>query len=142
MSELDNKKEKEKKEESVATKKSATKPKSGEASKEKKKSPQKKKSSSKKIIPKNNAGDDVILLAKSKYKQTIKLINAVEMITPEQQEQLLLSIALGLVPDKFGLEAGLDTRLKALDQLQKLQQNKKNESVSDGEGVVITDDIS
>ena len=127
-------------------KKSATETKKGEASKEKKKSPQKKKSTSpKKVIPKNYAGDDVILLAKSKYNKTIELINAVEMITPEQQEQLLLSIALGLVPDKFGLEAGLDTRLKALDQLQKLQQAKRlNEQSQEGDDneVTIIDDIS
>ena len=117
------------------------------ADKEKKKSPQKKKTKKttegKKIIPKKGTADEAILIAKSRYKKTLEVINVVENITPEQHEQFLLAIAMGLVPDKFGLEAGLDTRLKALDQYQKLQQQKQQNA--DGENgneeVVIIDDI-
>ena len=57
---------------------------------------------------------------------------------------MLAAIAYGMVQDRFGMEASLETRLKAFDQLQKLKQAKaQNPSSSEeDDGVVIVDDIS
>ena len=110
----------------------------------KKKTPQKKKSTSKttegkKIIEKQK---DAVLLAKQKIKDTLALIDVIPTITDEQQENYLMAIAMGLVPDRFGLDAGLDTRLKALDQLNKIRQAKQKEATdTSDEEVVIVDDI-
>lgn len=110
----------------------------------KEKTPQKRKQTKKttegkKIIEKS----DAVKLAKQKIKDTLALIDVIPTITDEQQEQYLMAIAMGLVPDRFGLDAGLDTRLKALDQLNKIRQAKQKEATdTSDEEVVIVDDIS
>ena len=126
-------------------KKSEAKTKKTEPSVEtKEKTPQKRKQTKKttegkKIIEKPK---DAVWLAKQKIKDTLALIDVIPTITDEQQENYLMAIAMGLVPDRFGLDAGLDTRLKALDQLNKIRQAKQKEATdSSDEEVVIVDDI-
>lgn len=139
MSDLTKNKKKENKE-SVATKKNTTAAKKTTTSDPKKEKPTKEK----KVIPKRAAGNDLEPI-KKKQKAMLDIINSVDLLSGEQQEQFLLAIAYGLVPDKFGIEAGLDTRLKAFEQFQKLQQAKRlNEQSQDSDDneVTIIDDIS
>lgn len=82
-------------------------------------------SKEKKVIPKYYAGTDVRKLPKVP-KSAINDLNNLQglTMTPEQQEAYLTAIVMGFVPDKFGLEAGLEHKLKALAMLQTLQKNK------------------
>lgn len=79
----------------------------------------------KKVIPKYYAGTEVRKLPKVP-KSAINDLNNLQglTMTPEQQEAYLTAIVMGFVPDKFGLEAGLDHKLKALAMLQTIQKNR------------------
>lgn len=82
-------------------------------------------SKEKKVIPKYYAGTEVRKLPKVP-KSAINDLNNLQglTMTPEQQEAYLTAIVMGFVPDKFGLEAGLDHKLKALAMLQTIQKNR------------------
>ena len=77
----------------------------------------------KKVIPKYYAGTEVRKLPKVS-KAAIKDLNNLKglTMTPEQQEAYLTAVIMGFVPDKFGLEAGLDQKLKALAMLKEIQK--------------------
>ena len=77
----------------------------------------------KKVIPKYYAGTEVRKLPKVS-KAAIKDLNKLKglTMTPEQQEAYLTAVIMGFVPDKFGLEAGLDQKLKALAMLKEIQK--------------------
>ena len=57
-------------------------------------------------------------------KAIIKDIGKVPKLDQEEIEKLLQAIALGLIPDRFGMEASLDTRVKALTELNKMREEK------------------
>lgn len=82
----------------------------------------------KKVIPRKSESSTRLAALKQKQKEMLDIINSVEMITPEQQEQYLLAIAMGLVPDRFGLEVSVDTKLKAFNQLQAMQIQKTKQN--------------
>ena len=77
-------------------------------------------------------------------KQVIKDFAKVPIATNEDLEKMLTAIAFGIIPDRFGLEAGLDTRLKALDQIAKLKAlaienkngNDEHQQISDATNIV------
>ncbi len=59
-----------------------------------------------------------------KYKvshQVYKQLQQVELLSSKQIEAYATLLALGEIPDRFGLEAGLDMRLKGLDLLASLK---------------------
>ncbi|MGM9969799.1 MAG: hypothetical protein ACI35S_05320 [Anaeroplasma sp.] len=102
---------------------------------------QKKKNSKKEknIIPKYYAGTDARKLPKVPKAMLTDLKDMEKLVmSPEQREALLSAIALGLIPDKFGLEAGLDQKIKAIAELNKMQlaksqfdqEEKENEQIS------------
>lgn len=83
-------------------------------------------SKEKKVKPKFYAGTKVEKLPRvpKKYMDDIM---SVEALTPEQLEKYYTAIALGLVPDRFGMEASLDTRLKAMKGIQEIRENRLRE---------------
>lgn len=89
----------------------------------------------KKVIPKYYAGTEVRKLPKVP-KAAIKDLNNLKglTMTPEQQEAYLTAVIMGFVPDKFGLEAGLDQKLKALAMLKEIQKaNSQQQEETDSE---------
>lgn len=92
-------------------------------SSKKRKTPQKEK----KIIPKHYAGTDIKKLPKI----TKALLNdftklGTQSLNEEQIKGFLSAVVAGAITDKFGLEASLDTRIKAAQELTKIIQSKKN----------------
>ena len=82
-------------------------------------------SKEKKVIPKYYAGTNVRKLPKIPKAVVNDLTNLKGLtMTPEQQEAYLTAIILGFVPDKFGLEAGIDQKLKAMAMLKEVQKAK------------------
>lgn len=67
-------------------------------------------------------------------------LDKIPSLTPEQMEKYLSAIVLGLIPDKFGLEVGADTKIKAIAELSKLK-SLEQQGGSSYEQVVIIDDI-
>lgn len=110
--------------EEVVKKKATTKKQNRDEAIKKRKSTQKEK----KTIPRLSEKSKKLTLVQQKQKEMLAIINSVEMITPEQQEQYLLAIAMGLVPDRFGLEVSVDTKLKAFNQLQAMQVQKTKQN--------------
>lgn len=97
----------------------------------------------KKVIPKYYVGTEVRRLPKVPKAALTDLNNLKGLsMTPEQQEAFLTAIIMGFVPDKFGLEAGLDHKLKALTMLKDLQTQNQNTSETGDNEVVIIDDIN
>ncbi len=96
----------------------------------KKKKPQKEK----KVIPKYYAGTEVRKLPKVP-KVALKDLDKLKGLTMtlEQQEAYLTAIVLGFVPDKFGLEAGIDQKLKAMAMLKEVQKAKNANEVEQDE---------
>ena len=97
-------------------------------------------SKEKKVIPKYYAGTEVRKLPKVP-KGLLKDLTNLEanIMTPQQRKAYLSAIILGLIPDKFGLEAGLDQKLKAIAELNKMDSSGDGEET--GGSVVIVDDI-
>lgn len=71
-------------------------------------------------------------------KAILKQLGKVPSLNPEDTSKLLTAVALGLVKDRFGMDASLDTRLKAIDCLNKINNDN---GVSDDAEVEIVDDI-
>ena len=78
-------------------------------------------------VPRPRANKSIYSQTAKEMKAILKDLSHIPKVEEGDMEKMLIAIAYGLVPDRFGLEAGLDTRLKAFEQLQKLQQNKNNE---------------
>lgn len=97
-------------------------------------------SKEKKVIPKYYAGTEVRKLPKVP-KGLLKDLTNLEanIMTPQQRKAYLSAIVLGLIPDKFGLEAGLDQKLKAIAELNKMDSDGDGEET--GGSVVIVDDV-
>lgn len=93
----------------------------------------------KELKPASNSGKKTTMLTgKAKEaKAILKDLGKLPQITPEETTKLLQAIALGLVPDRFGMEVSLDTRLKAI---QILQQNANEQNKSKQDEVLIVDD--
>lgn len=72
--------------------------------------------------------------------QVYKQIEQVKELTPNETLKYLTAIALGAIPDRFGMEPSLDTKLKALEQISKITQINET---TDGEmeAGIIVDDI-
>jgi DNA polymerase/3'-5' exonuclease PolX len=83
-------------------------------------------SKEKKVKPKYYAGTKVEKLPKVPKKYMEDIMN-VEALSPEQLEKFYTAIALGLIPDRFGMEASLDTRLKAMKGIQEIREAKLRE---------------
>ncbi len=88
----------------------------------KRKSPQKEK----KIIPKYYAGTDVRKLPKIP-KLLLNDLSKIGLssLTEDQIKGFLSAVVVGAITDKFGLEASLDTRIKAAQELTKIIQTNK-----------------
>lgn len=71
--------------------------------------------------------------------QVYKQIQGVKPLSIEERIQYLTAIALGAIPDRFGMEPSLDTKLKALEQINKMTQEEVEED--ENEAGVIVDDI-
>lgn len=80
----------------------------------------------KNIKPKYYAGTKVERLPKIPKKYMDDIMK-VEALSPEQLEKFYTAIALGLIPDRFGMEASLDTRLKAMKGIQEIREAKLRE---------------
>lgn len=96
-------------------------------------------------VPRPKANKSIYSQTAKEMKAILKDLSHIPKVEEGDMEKMLVAIAYGLVPDRFGLEAGLDTRLKAFEQLQKLQQAKRlNEQSQDSDDneVTIIDDIS
>lgn len=76
-------------------------------------------------------------------KNILKEFAKVQIASTEDLEKMLTMIALGMVQDRFGMDASLDTRLKAIDQITKIKQQQElnKQDTSSNEEVVIIDDI-
>ena len=83
-------------------------------------------SKEKKIKSKFYAGTNVERLPKIPKRYMEDIMN-LEALTPEQLEKYYTAIALGLIPDRFGMEASLDTRLKAMKGIQEIRENRLKE---------------
>jgi hypothetical protein len=97
-------------------------------------------SKEKKIIPKYYAGTDIRKLPKIP-KNMLNDLTQLEtsIMTPQQRKAYLTMIVLGLITDKFGLEVGVDQKIKAIAELNKMDLEGDSEAL--GGSVVITDDI-
>lgn len=91
----------------------------------------------KKIIPKYYAGTNITKLPKIP-KTMLKDIEEVQLLTGEQLEKYLTAMAMGLIPDRFGLEASFDSRIKAFKELINLQNAKQLQTKRDDEAEQIT----
>lgn len=78
------------------------------------------------IIPKYYAGTNVRKLPKVPKAALNDLSKNLEHLTmtEDQMQGYLTAIILGFVPDKFGLEAGIDVKLKAMSMLTALRKEK------------------
>ncbi len=98
-------------------------------SSKKRKTPQKEK----KVIPKHYAGTEV----KKLPKLTKALLNdftklGTNSLNEDQIKGFLSAVVAGAITDKFGLEASLDTRIKAAQELTKIiQSNKRSDDDDD-----------
>ncbi len=98
------------------------------SSSKKRKTPQKEK----KIIPKHYAGTEV----KKLPKLTKALLNdftklGTTSLNEDQIKGFLSAVVAGAITDKFGLEASLDTRIKAAQELTKIIQSNKHDDDDD-----------
>lgn len=80
----------------------------------------------KKIKTKYYAGTNVEKLPKVPKKYLDDLRN-VEPLSPEDLEKYYTAVILGIVPDRFGLEVSVDTKLKAVKGLSELREAKLRE---------------
>lgn len=80
----------------------------------------------KKVKSKYYAGTNVEKLPKVP-KKYLDDLNKVEALTPDQLEKYYTAIILGIIPDRFGLEASVDTKLKAAKGLTELREAKLRE---------------
>lgn len=58
-------------------------------------------------------------------KQLIKDIGKIPLMSTDDMEKYLQAIALGIIPDRFGMEPSLDTKVNAIKVLKDLKQNDK-----------------
>lgn len=63
-------------------------------------------------------------------KQLIKDIGKIPLMSTDDMEKYLQAIALGIIPDRFGMEPSLDTKVNAIKVLKEL---KFQEDKSKGE---------
>lgn len=94
--------------------------------KRKKTPPMKKKLSEVEVIEK---APRVTILNRDKKdaKAILKEISKLPTMDEQQMTNLLTAIALGMIPDRFGLDISLDTRLKAIQMLQQSNQFKEQQ---------------
>lgn len=97
-------------------------------------------SKEKKVIPKYYGGTNIRKLPKvpKAFMTDLSKLEATIM-TPQQRKAYLSAIVMGLIPDKFGLEVGVDQKLKAIAELNKMDES--NQGTDADESVVIVDDI-
>lgn len=72
-------------------------------------------------------------------KMVYKQIQNVEPLTKEERIQYLTAIALGAIPDRFGMETSMQDRLKALEQINKLTEDQLDGGGEEEAGVIIDD---
>lgn len=68
--------------------------------------------------------------AKNKVKNVksyLKDLGKIPSLSSEEMEKLLSLVVLGMVQDRFGMEVSLDTRLKALELLNKLYIDRESQ---------------
>lgn len=80
----------------------------------------------KKIKTKYYAGTNVEKLPKVP-KKYLEDIRNVEPLSPDDLEKYYTAVILGIVPDRFGLEVSVDTKLKAVKGLTELREAKLRE---------------
>ena len=97
-------------------------------------------SKEKKVIPKYYGGTNIRKLPKvpKGFMSDLSKLEA-SIMTPQQRKAYLSAIVMGLIPDKFGLEVGVDQKLKAIAELNKMDES--NQGTDADESVVIIDDI-
>lgn len=97
-------------------------------------------SKEKKVITKYYGGTNIRKLPKvpKAFMADLSKLEATIM-TPQQRKAYLSAIVMGLIPDKFGLEVGVDQKLKAIAELNKMDES--NQGTDADESVVIIDDI-
>ena len=83
-------------------------------------------SKEKKIKSKYYAGTNVEKLPKIP-KKYLDDLRAVEALSPDDLEKYYTAVILGIIPDRFGLEASVDTKLKAAKGLTELREAKLRE---------------
>lgn len=86
----------------------------------------------KKVKDKYYAGTNVEKLPKIP-KKYIQDLESIEALTPEQLEKYYTAVILGIIPDRFGLEVSVDSKLKAAKGLMDLRENKLKEQVISNE---------
>lgn len=97
-------------------------------------------SKEKKVIPKYYAGTNVRKLPKIPKALLKDLTNMEDLVlTPQQRKAYLTAIVMGLIPDKFGLEVGIDQKLKAIAELNRMDSDSDGDETV--ERVVIVDDV-
>lgn len=80
----------------------------------------------KKIKSKYYAGTNVEKLPKVPKKYLDDLRN-VEPLSPDDLEKYYTAVILGIIPDRFGLDTSIDTKLKAAKGLTELREAKLRE---------------
>jgi len=89
----------------------------------------------KKQIPSNAVISPIIVPEKTlrqKAKPILKEFSKVPIMSEENLKAFLSAVTLGLVKDKFDLEASLDTRIKSAQLLQSINE-KTNQASRDDE---------
>lgn len=80
----------------------------------------------KKIKNKYYGGTNIEKLPKVP-KKYLEDIRKVEPLSPDDLEKYYTAVILGIVPDRFGLETSIDTKLKAVKGLTELREAKLRE---------------
>ena len=80
----------------------------------------------KKIKPKYYGGTNIEKLPKVPKKYLDDLRN-VEPLSPDDLEKYYTAVILGIIPDRFGLDTSIDTKLKAAKGLTELREAKLRE---------------
>lgn len=66
-------------------------------------------------------------------KQLIKDIGKIPKMSTDDMEKYLQAIALGIIPDRFGMEPSLDTKVNAIKVLKDLHQSDKSNQSSNNQ---------
>lgn len=91
------------------------------------------------IIKKNKSRPKSVFSEKrAEMKALIRDIGKLPELNDDEMRKFLAAVALGMVPDSFGLEASLDTKLKAIQLLQQQTKIVKEASSSDDEEEAVT----
>lgn len=86
------------------------------------------KASTKKTLKKKNSPSPYA--DKNKMKSILKDLGKLPDMTDEELDKLLYAMALGLIPDRFGLEISADTKIKAIQILKSRTKDSKMDDIS------------